>query len=189
MRAPGAPPACLELSVGTTQHLFNALDPAPFRERDLDPAAENYIVGWAREQPRSAPLHLVVRLTKETPEADTGLMLEEAIDCYFRDRARATRRELRELLRIGRISLVIGLAFLAVAIGAGEFAASLAASDSYRSIIKESFVIGGWVALWRPLEIFLYDWWPVRGRARLFDRLATLDVAVEGWVPPQRAAA
>ena len=23
-------------------------------------------------------------------------------------------------------------------------------------------MIGGWVALWRPLEIFLYDWWPIR---------------------------
>ena len=33
-------------------------------------------------------------------------------------------------------------------------------------------MIGGWVALWRPLEIFLYDWWPIRAEARLFDRLA-----------------
>ena len=27
-------------------------------------------------------------------------------------------------------------------------------------LIKESLIISGWVALWRPLEIFLYDWWP-----------------------------
>jgi len=178
LRAAAAPAACLELSVATTQHLFNALDPAPFRERDLDPAAEDYIVGWAREQPRSAPLRLLVRLTKETPAADTGPMLEEAIDGYFRERAGAVRRELRQLLRIGRISLVIGLAFLALAIGVGEFAASLASSDSYRSIIKESFVIGGWVALWRPLEIFLYDWWPVRAKASMFDRLSSIPVSV-----------
>ena len=28
-------------------------------------------------------------------------------------------------------------------------------------------MIGGWVALWRPMEIFLYDWWPIRGEVRL----------------------
>jgi len=37
-------------------------------------------------------------------------------------------------------------------------------------------VIGGWVALWRPLEIFLYDWWPIRAEAKLHDRLSESDV-------------
>ncbi len=50
--------------------------------------------------------------------------------------------------------------------------------ESYGGIIKESFVIGGWVALWRPLEIFLYDWWPIRAEARLLDRLSEMDVRV-----------
>jgi hypothetical protein len=145
-------------------------------------------VDWAQEQPRAAPLRLVVRLTGETPTPDTARVLEEAVDGYFRERARSTRAQLRQLFRVGRVSLVIGLAFLAFAIAVGEFAASLAASDSYQSIIKESFVIGGWVALWRPLEIFLYDWWPVLQRARLFDRLSVAPVAVEG-VPAVPAAA
>ncbi|MFO1413875.1 MAG: hypothetical protein U1F10_08210 [Burkholderiales bacterium] len=180
--------ACLEIAVGEMRQLFNAMDPAPFRERDLDPAAEEYIVDWAREQPASAPLRLAVRLTRETPGPETARVLEDAIDGYFRQRARTTRVELRELFRVGRISLVIGLAFLAFAIGVGEFAASFAAGDNYQSIIKESFVIGGWVALWRPIEIFLYDWWPILRQARLFDRLAVLTVAVEG-TPPAPAAA
>jgi hypothetical protein len=39
-------------------------------------------------------------------------------------------------------------------------------------------VIGGWVAMWRPLEVFLYDWWPIRAEARLFDRLSAMAVRV-----------
>ena len=39
-------------------------------------------------------------------------------------------------------------------------------------------MIGAWVALWRPLEIFLYDWWPVLGEARLFDRLSAMPVQI-----------
>jgi len=180
----GRAAATLELCVGGMRQLFNAMDPAPFRERDLDPAAEAYIVDWAQEQPRGAPLGLVVRLTGEAPATDTARVLEAAVDGYFLQRAAATRAELRRLFRVGRVSLVIGLAFLAFAIGVGELAASLADSESYRSIIKESFVIGGWVALWRPLEIFLYDWWPILQRARLFDRLAVMTVAVTGAPAP-----
>ena len=39
--------------------------------------------------------------------------------------------------------------------------------------------IGGWVSMWRPLEIFLYDWWPIREEARLSDRLAAMPVRIK----------
>jgi len=34
------------------------------------------------------------------------------------------------------------------------------------------------VAMWRPLEIFLYDWWPIVGERRIHDRLSRIDVQV-----------
>jgi hypothetical protein len=46
-------------------------------------------------------------------------------------------------------------------------------------LTREGLVIGGWVAMWRPLEIFLYDWWPIHAEARLFDRLAAMPVRIE----------
>ena len=45
-------------------------------------------------------------------------------------------------------------------------------------LLEESLVIGGWVALWQPMGIFLYDWWPIGAEARLYDRLSTMDVGV-----------
>jgi hypothetical protein len=106
-------------------------------------------------------------------------MLSDAVREYFRRRALATRRQLRQLFRTGRISLVIGLAFLAVAIVLGEFIAGFISKESYAWLAKESLVIGGWVALWRPLEIFLYDWWPIRAEARLYERLSNMDVRLQ----------
>jgi hypothetical protein len=43
-------------------------------------------------------------------------------------------------------------------------------------ILRETLAIGGWVSMWRPLEIFLYDWWPIREEARHSDRLAAMPV-------------
>jgi hypothetical protein len=39
-------------------------------------------------------------------------------------------------------------------------------------------MILGWVAMWRPLQIVLYDWWPIRHRALVFDKLAKMPVEV-----------
>lgn len=33
--------------------------------------------------------------------------------------------------------------------------------------------------MWRPLEIFLYDWWPIRADGRLLQRLSTIPVRIE----------
>jgi len=173
------PPAhghvALELHLGELRQLFNSMDPAPFRERDLDPRASDYIVDWATEVPADQSLAMVVHLGTPTP--DTALV-GDAVREYFRGRAVAKRRELSKLFRVGRISLVIGLAFLGVAIVAGETLAALLSKESYAWLAKESLVIGGWVALWRPLEIFLYDWWPLRAQAKLYDRLSRMQVSV-----------
>jgi len=44
----------------------------------------------------------------------------------------------------------------------------------------------GWVVLWHPMRIFLYDWWPIRAQAKLFDRLGEMDVQVlDAGSPPR----
>jgi hypothetical protein len=43
---------------------------------------------------------------------------------------------------------------------------------------RESLLIGGWVAMWRPLEIFLYDWWPIRPERRLYERLSAMPIRI-----------
>ena len=168
----------LELYLTDSRQLFNSMDPAPFRERDLDPKAATYIIDWAREAPSGRPLSLVLHLGRESAAADDAAMVSEAVHEYFRRRAIATRHQLRQLFRVGRISLLIGVAFLGVAVAAGEFLAGLIREKSYAWLLKESLVIGGWVAMWRPLQIFLYDWWPILAEARLYDRLSEMDVRV-----------
>lgn len=171
--------AVLELQVGEMRQLFNAMDPAPFRERDLDPNAYSYIVDWGREAP-AGQLGLDVRLSRESATPESTNLLRDAVRAYFHQRAQATRRQLRQLFRVGRISLLIGLAFLALVIVIGEYLSARIDKESYGYLVKESLIIAGWVALWRPLEIFLYDWWPIRAEAKLLDRLSEMTVNVFG---------
>jgi hypothetical protein len=154
------------------------MDPAPFRERDLDPKAEAFIVEWARELRRDAPLALLVRVSREAPSPDDVGALRQAVREFFTHSAAATRAQLRQLFRTGRWTLLIGLAFVAAANLIGDVVADLVGRYQYGRFVHESIVIGAWVALWRPMEIFLYEWWPILGEARLYDRLSAMDVEV-----------
>jgi hypothetical protein len=170
----------LDLRLAELRQLFNSMDPAPFRERDLDPKATDYIVDWADETPRGQQLAMNLHLSAQPVRPGEAPAVGEAVREYFRGRADAKRRELSQLFKVGRISLVIGLAFLGAAVAAGEALATLLSKESHAYLLKESLIIGGWVALWRPLEIFLYDWWPIRARVKLYRRLGEMQVSVRG---------
>ena len=174
------PPNCqlIEVHVGELKQLFNAMDPSPFREKDLDPKAEEFIVGWAREVPDEAPLGLLVYLDRPAGLPEESSLLRDAIHEYFRQRAIAVRQQLRQLFRVGRTSLLIGVVCLTVSIGVGDFIAKALNGREFGDVVRESLLIGGWVAMWRPLEIFLYDWWPIRDEGRLYDRLAAMSVRI-----------
>jgi hypothetical protein len=168
----------LEIFLPDLRRLFNSMDPAPFHERELDPNAADYIVEWAEDLPGNGPLALVIKLGTPLGPGDDATAVARSVREHFQRCAATTRRHLRQMLRLGRISLLIALLFLGPVIVIAESAANLVQTERYAAMIENSLIIGAWVALWRPLEIFLYDWWPVRAEARLFDRLGAMDVRV-----------
>jgi hypothetical protein len=169
--------AVIEVRVAELRQLFNSIDPSPFRQRDLAPAAEAFIVDWSREVPSDAPLALLVHLDRSVGPPDETALLGDAVHQFFAAEAEASRRRLRRLFQRGRISLAIGLAVLAGCIGVAQLILE-GTGGGLSGVLHESLLIGGWVAMWRPLEVFLYDWWPIRADARLFDRLAIMPVRI-----------
>ena len=169
--------ALIEVHVSELKQLFNAIDPSPFRERDLDPSAEEFIVDWAKEASPSATLGLAIYLDRPAGLPNEAAELKEAVHEFFRHRAELTRHRLRELLRRGRTSLVIGVCALGVSLAAGNLLGRFF-NTHIAEILKESLLIGGWVAMWKPMEVFLYDWWPIRADAALADKLSIMPVRI-----------
>lgn len=162
----------IELRVDEIAQLFHTLDPFPFRERDLDREAEEFIVAWARELPAGPPIKIVVHFPANDIQKKAAQDLAEAIHRHFDHRAAVLQRELNELFRVGRRSLGIGVIVLVACFAAAHLAGKVLVGSPLRGLVEESFLILGWVANWRPLEIFLYDWWPIARRRDLFHRLS-----------------
>lgn len=165
----------VEMKISHPAQLFNSLDPSPFRERDLDAEAADYLADAIRELHGHAQVKIVVYLPGEV-DTRAREAVAEAIHNYFRYRETAARFNLRQVLRMGRISLLVGLGFLALCtllwrlVFTGDALAD--------RVLSEGFLIIGWVAMWKPLEILLYDWWPVLRDIRLYRRISTMSVEV-----------
>jgi len=174
----------IEIRVGEIAQLLHTLDPSPFRERDLDAQVEDFIIGWARELPRGAPIRIVIHLPGRELRSPLAGQLPEVISTNFTYRALNTELELKELFRIGRISLLIGLAALALCVILLRLLSERFSPGPLAHFFAEGLVIVGWVANWRPIEIFLYDWWPIARRRNLFKRLAAATVELRASDAP-----
>ena len=173
-------PATIELRVENISQLFDTLDPFPFPERDLDSDAEEFIVGWARELPHDDPIKLIIHVAAPASEKESRL-IPDSLNRYFEYRAGIISRDLNELFRIGRIALLIGLSVLALCLAAAQFTARRIGDTPLGGFIQQSLIILGWVANWKPIETFLYDWWPLVRRRNLYRRLAQASVELRHY--------
>jgi hypothetical protein len=175
MRGAGAVPGQIEVRLRELSQLFNSMDPSPFHERDFDADAEEFIISWALEFPRKQPLKLVIYLPQAPAEGGGAATIAQAVHNYFAYRAELNWREFKQLMRQGRTSLIVGLSFLVACFVIGQLVAQ-AGTGTWHGLARESLTIGGWVAMWRPLQIYLYEWWPLRYRGAIYRKLSAMDV-------------
>jgi hypothetical protein len=169
----------IEIRLRDLSQLFDSLDPSPFAEQDLDPKAAQYIVESFQELSPELVNGIVLHLGRIPAASDAAETVAHAVHDHFTREARRYQRELRSLLRRGCVSLVIGLAFLAAVSVIEAQVVRMLGQSRIAPLLTQGFLIVGWVAMWRPVEIFLYDWWPILGNRRLYQRLSAIPVWLE----------
>jgi hypothetical protein len=178
------PPGVIEVNLRDLSQLFNSMDPAPFHDKDLDADAEAFIESWALEYPLHTPLKLVVHLPAAPDGQEQEPLIRTAVENFFAHKADLAHRELTRLLRTGRLSLLIGILFLTLCLETGEILSRFAAGTAI-DWVKEGLLIAGWVAMWRPMEIYLYGWWPVLRKVLTYAKLSRMSVEVRVKPPPR----
>jgi hypothetical protein len=168
----------IEMRLRTVMQIFNSLDPSPFLEKDLDPDAEAYITEIVQDFPLAQPMKIVIHLPCKEAECEEARTLEPAIQHHFSYLEASAARELRLKFRQGRMSLVIGLAFLLFMTGATSVIQSYNLLPPRISFLSEGLVIVSWVAMWEPINTFLYLWWPIRRKQRIYEKISRMRVEV-----------
>lgn len=166
----------IELRLNDLKQFFNTFDPSPFHDKDIDNDAERYIVESVRAFALPIKLKFVFYLPPEHGE-EAAKVLPLAIDNYFSYRSALMTRELRATFHEGKIALVLGTLFLSLCVGLRALL-GLFFENAISNILEEGFNIIGWVAMWRPIQIFLYDWWALLRQKRVYEKIRTMPLEI-----------
>jgi hypothetical protein len=167
----------IELRITELSELFNSMDPTPFHHRNLDTDADEFLESWALDFPQNSHFKIIVHIEK-MPLEDPSRLVKEAINNHFADKAERSNHNLRQYLLEGRVSLLIGLSFLGACLLIADALDANFASNTFLKLLKESLLIGGWVAMWRPIQTFLYGWWPIVRKRNVYRNLTQANVHV-----------
>jgi hypothetical protein len=173
---------CIDVKIRTLEHMFDNRDPAPFRERDLDPDLAEYLRDAAEDLIGVARIRIVIWL--EIPCAPGEI--EQAFHAHFEGDLERIRRGSVRRRRKGQIALLVGVVLLVTLLSLGRLISKVV-PDPAGAILGEGLTVASWVVLWRPFEFLLYDWIPVRHERRLIEKLLAAPVELRtgaGLVKP-----
>ena len=154
-------------------------DPSPLSHGAIRPEAETYIVRKAKQLRGTGPIRLVIELPSAKSKSKERAEVEDAVANHFRNAAYSEATDLRELFRSGCKALLLGMLVLATCLLLAWFLTDRFPDRPIARVLQESFVILGWVSMWRPIEIFLYEWLPHVRLRNLFIRLSSAAVTIE----------
>jgi len=171
----------ITLHLEDIQYLF--ADPEP--DSDIFVSGINYLYSEVKAYPRQEKFKVTIELPQSHFAEDLEARTRHKLQRFCRFKIEENHRELIALHRQGVASLWIGLAVLVVCVIL-SFAFSLVAQSGVNKVLVELFQIisvlfaasAGWVALWQPAEIFLYDWWPFRQDMRIYKQIADADLVI-----------
>jgi hypothetical protein len=149
---------------------------SPYRKRTLKSDAEEFIIQEAETLSSKGAINMKVHLAlSEVKYKDD---IAPAIHRHFCYRREQSRKKFKRTLQYGWRMLFIAFGLLAVIFSLTEIALHLIPGNRFVQFIRESFIILGWVALWRPLDLLLYDWYPIKRNFNLYSRLEHSNVQV-----------
>jgi hypothetical protein len=167
----------IEIKLSSVMQLFNSFDPAPFHEKELDTAAEHYIVDTVKDFPKKTPFKIVIYLPPDIARSEWALKIPQAIRNHFEYKVLVQDRKFRLRFRHGRFTLLIGLTFLAIALFARQEVSHL---DNllFAQIFADALLIIGWAAMWEPITVLLYELWPIIELKHTYQKISTMEIEI-----------
>ena len=164
--------ATIDLRIQRIEQPLDSLNPAPFHENALGSDAEEYIVDYAGEYGRTEPLRLIVHapvsIKQQAAEITRAIHAHSHAQCRRRYQggcgsvATCWSRELPSLEPPSSCALYWDPGDRAMIVAIGE-----------------GLLILGWVAMWRPLEILLFERLENHQNSALLHRRAQIPVDFE----------
>ena len=168
---------CIEMKLKRLSQLFDSMDPSPFIERDLDRNAVDYIVSATMEHSIRMPIVIIIYLRESGDALAEEKAIKDSVHNHFNYSAELARKKLKHIFRRGQISFAMGLLILFLCLLSARSLNNLRGNFTIQ-VLCEGLMIIGWVALSRPVDVFLYAWWPQLEMCRVYKKLSRTAVHI-----------
>lgn len=167
----------VEIKVEDLDQLFDKRDPKPYRIKDLDDDVIEYILSNSREigLKKLGKIRIVVENDFDENFKSRALL---GIQDYFTYRQYITGLNIKSILKTGIKSFIVGISFLATTVLIVSSFPKVTQNNFELSFLKEFMILIGWVSMWRPINIFLYEWWPLLELKNIFKKLSTIELEI-----------
>ncbi|MDW7554587.1 MULTISPECIES: hypothetical protein [Azospirillum] len=178
----------IDVRLSHLSQLFESVDPSPFCEGRLTSGAEEYFLRRVKEQPLDQPVRIVIHLPAKEMTRSPPFDVAAALTEHFAACAAGESKRIREAIRTWRQAALIGFVVLSICLFLAWHISNNLPPRPMTRILQESFVILGWVSVWKPIETFLYELLPPgrQRRQHLLLRLSSAEVVVSGAPIPGR---
>jgi len=159
-----------------------------FAEPAADPfdPSSRYVSGVDEliEQLRAVSLDYKTRVLIGLPANQITPDLEAntrgAMSRYCTAKIEENQREILELRRVGRRSILTGVVLVGVLMLFGALIASLAfLPETVRYVLVGWIPVAVWVVIWNPADLFFYAWRPYRRARRLYENLRDAELVIQ----------
>jgi hypothetical protein len=169
----------IEMKLSSVTQLFNSFDPAPFHEKELDNNAENYIVDIVNDFPPKTLFKIVIYLPDIIIDTKDALDIPKAIRGHFDYKSLVQKRKFRQRFIYGEFALIVGLSFLAIATIASMAIDAYSSSYPVAHFIAKALEVTGWVAMWEPVTVFLFQLWPIIKQRKVYEKISRMEIDIQ----------
>lgn len=148
----------IEMRISAVGQFYQMLDPSPDLEKDLNPDTVEYLVDTVEEMKgrNNECLHISLFLEQSLYEnTELRSRMEKSIPAYFSRRVDILEHKHRMSHKKARKNLVRGLIFVIACVAASVILTNFV-DNALVYAFGQSLTVIGWVALWNPVEFYLY---------------------------------
>jgi hypothetical protein len=170
---------CIDIKIASVERIFDNRDPAPFRERDLDPNLVEYMLAAAEDLVSQDRFRIIFWTETPCPPDE----IEAACRSHFNYELDRIDRQRRRRRRIGQIALLLAAIAIIALMSLAQVVGTVIPSTIGLGL-KEGLVISSWVLMWKPVEVLIYDWIPWRSERKIIRRLLEMPIDVRSGKGP-----
>jgi hypothetical protein len=161
-------------------HLFVVPDFDPYSDRATYASGLDTILTALRSKSLRKKTRAILVLPTQVITEGLESTVKQAVIRYCDFKIQEAKSELAATLWQGTKALQSGVVFLVVCLALAALVdASTLIPRILGNFLSEGLTIVGWVSLWRPVELLLYEWWPLWRNRRVYEYIGKMDLVIQ----------